>query len=220
MRPESESHVRHQLGAYALGHLSPAEVAAVEAHLEGCAACRREALELEIVAAALPLVDAGRLGAQRPPPPDLLDGVFVRIRAERLEQRRRRRRRSGAALLGAAAAIMTAVMVFVSPFSPGGVVVALEAERPGVSGEATVYAGEDRTWVELNATGLPQGETFAMWVRDRRTAKPVRCGTFTVPPGELHIALYSTVTRDRASGVGVSTLEGEVVMQADLPVAG
>ena len=39
MTPASE-HVRHLLGAYALGHLDAEETAAVRAHLDGCAACR------------------------------------------------------------------------------------------------------------------------------------------------------------------------------------
>lgn len=40
-------HDHSQLGAYALGALEPDEVREVEEHLAGCAACRRELVELE-----------------------------------------------------------------------------------------------------------------------------------------------------------------------------
>ena len=215
-----EAHVRTQLGAYALGQLSPSEAAAVEAHLEGCGACRREADELAGVAALLPLANPERLGTPASPPGDLLDRVFGRIAEEReLVRRRRRRVFLGRAALGVAAALVALVLI-VAPFGPSGEVVALASERPGVTGEVTLHQRPTSQWVELDTQGLPVGEEFAVWVQDRASGEKVRCGIFRVTPGPLHIALYSSVARDRAQAVGVSTLDGEVVMQAGLPALG
>jgi anti-sigma factor RsiW len=212
----SEEHVRKQLGAYALGQLSPGEAAAVRAHLEGCSSCGSEAAEIERVAGLLPLADPDRLGSTPMPPEGLLDRVFDRIRDERMRSRRERRRKLATrAGLGLAAALI-AVVVAIGPFRSSGEVVALAAP-PGVTGEVTLHGRETSQYVELRTQGLPVGEMFAMWIRDGRTDEPVRCGTFRVTPGHIHIALYSSVPRDHATEVGVSTLEGTVVMKAQLP---
>jgi hypothetical protein len=213
----SEEHVRKQLGAFALGHLPPGEAAAVEAHLEGCPSCWAEAAELGRVAALLPLADPDRLDASPAPPEGLLERVFARIREERaLERRKRSRAFAARAGLGLAAALI-AVFVVIAPFRSSGEVVTLAA-TPGVTGEISLQSRDSSQYVELRTEGLPVGEMFAMWVRDRETGERVPCGTFRVTPGRIHIALYSSVPRHRADEVGVSTLEGAVVMSAPLPV--
>lgn len=214
---DPEAHVRTQLGAYALGQLSASEAAAVEAHLEGCGDCRREAQDLVGVAGLLSLADPERLGMPASPPPDLLDRVFGRIAEEReIVRRRRRRALIGRVGMGLAAAFVALILV-VAPFGPQGEVVALASELPGATGEVTLHSRDTSQWVELDTRGLPVGEEFEMWVQDRATGERVRCGTFTVTPGPLHIALYSAVARAQARAVGVSTLDGEVVLQASLP---
>lgn len=211
--------MRHQLGALALGHLSPSERIAVEAHLEGCELCRREAGELAGVADLLPLADPGRLDARPQPPPHLLERVFEKIRDEHELDRRRAKRRIGARVaLGIAAAIVALVLI-AAPFGPQGEVVTLASVLPGVTGEITLYERETSQWVELATDGLPVGKTYALWIRDRRTGERVRCGTFAITPGPLHIALYSSVARNDAAAVGVSELNGEIVMQAPLAAA-
>jgi hypothetical protein len=162
-------------------------------------------------------VDPERLGALPVPPRDLLEKVFGRISREReLDRRRRRRTFLGRAGLGLVAASIAVVLVL-APFGSEGELVALASDLPGVTGEVTLHARETSQWVQLETEGLAVGETFAMWVQDRATGENVRCGTFRVTPGRIHIALYSSVTRGRAAAVGVSTLDGEVVMQAELP---
>lgn len=212
-----ETHVRTQLGAHVLGQLTPTETVSVEAHLEGCAECRREAAELAEVAGLLALANPERLGTTAPPPSDLLDRVFGRIAEERgLVRRRRRRAFLGRAGLGLAAALVALVLI-VAPFRPGGEVVSLASELPELTGEVTLHELPTSQWVELETNGLPVGETFSMWIQDRATGERVLCGTFIVTPGPLHIALYSSVARDSAQAVGVSRLDGEVVMRAELP---
>jgi hypothetical protein len=215
---EHGEHPRQLLGAFVLGHLEPGESAAIEAHLDGCASCREEERELAAVARLLPAGDPARLGASPAPPPSLLDDVLVRIEGER-EDGRRRRRRTFVLRAGVAAAILalTAFLVVAVPAGPGGEVVALAATRPGVIGEATVHADPGATWVELRTTGLPAGETYAVWLEEEGTGERYRCGTFTGVEGPVYISLYSPLTRDRAVAIGVSTLEGEVVMRSSLP---
>ena len=215
----SEEHVRKQLGAFALGQLAPGEAAAVQAHLDGCPECWTEAAELSRVAALLPLADPDRLDIAPTPPEGLLDRVFERIQEERAVERRRRHRAWTARVgLGVAAALI-AVVVVLAPFDSSGEVVTLAAPA-GITGEITLHAWETSQYVELQTQGLPVGDMFAMWVKDRETGERVPCGTFRVTPGRIHIALYSSVPRDRAAEVGVSTLDGEVVMKAPLPPAG
>jgi len=72
-----DSHVDDQIDAYALGALEPAEVDAVERHLETCPRCRA------LVARARALSDAFLLAVpQIAPPPDLRDRLMRRIAAE------------------------------------------------------------------------------------------------------------------------------------------
>ncbi|MST35184.1 hypothetical protein GHK86_20930, partial [Acidimicrobiaceae bacterium USS-CC1] len=62
--------VQELLGAYALDALEPDEVAAVEAHLEVCARCRRELAGYREVTSLL-----GHTGGEAPP------GIWDRIAA-------------------------------------------------------------------------------------------------------------------------------------------
>jgi hypothetical protein len=219
MRSDPRGHVRHLLGAFALGHASESEDAAVKAHLEGCEECRREAAELAGVSRLLPFADPERLDALPGPPPDLLERVFAQIRVERGLDRRRSRRRTASRLgLGIAAAIVALVLV-AWPFGPDGEVVALASDRADVTGEVTLYDRDTSQRIELQAEGLPLGETFGLWIQDRRTGERIPCGTFIATPGSLRISLYSSVPRERAQSVGVSTLDGEDLLQAPLPAA-
>lgn len=69
---------RDLLGAYALGAVDQAERQRVEAHLEGCAACRRELAQLREAAAMLP----------SPPRPsdELWERIVAEVRAAEEEQ--------------------------------------------------------------------------------------------------------------------------------------
>lgn len=214
-----EEHVRRLLGAYALGHLDADEAARVQAHVDGCPSCRAEAEDLGRVARLLDLVDVERLEESAAPlPAGLFERVLEGIGRERAVAGRRRRRRFGLGIAAAVAMAVAILVVVAAPFGGSGEVVALTG-MPGVRGEITLHPRGPSQYVELLTEGLPVGETFAMWVRDGHTGERVRCGTFRVAPGTIHIALYSSVPRNRADEVGVSTLGGAVVMHAPLPPA-
>jgi anti-sigma-K factor RskA len=218
MSPDPGDHVGTALGPYVLGHLEADEAARVRAHLDGCETCRAQADELSSVAALLPLADPGRLGTSIQPPERLLDEVLARIEAERREDTRGRRR---SFLVGMGVAAVVAILVAVgltwAPFGDDGEVVSLAAVRSGVAGEAVIHRDRDNTWVELTASGLTEGETYGLWLEETVTRERVRLGTFTAIEGNVYISLYSTLSRERAAVIGVSSTDGEVVMQAPLP---
>jgi predicted anti-sigma-YlaC factor YlaD len=224
-RPSDDDHVRPALGAFVLGHLGPGEAAAVRAHLEGCAACRSEAAALAPVADLLPLADPERVGAPAEPGPStgLLDEVLTRIELERDTHRRRRRRSVGVRVAAVAAALTLAAVVAVVTIGsdpadgPSGEVVAMTASRPGVLGEAVIHEDPRSTWVELTTTGLAAGETYAVWLEETGTGDRSPMGTFTGVEGDLYISLYSTLPRDRAASIGVSTPDGATVMEGTIP---
>jgi anti-sigma factor RsiW len=64
-------------GAWVLGALATDETERFAAHLPGCAVCRREVAELQVVADTLPLV-----AEQVAPPPELKDRIMSTVRAE------------------------------------------------------------------------------------------------------------------------------------------
>lgn len=223
MTPRPDDHVRSLLGAFVLGHLEAGEADVVSAHIDGCAACREEAAELAPIAALLSLADAERVGSSTEPVPSrqMLVDVFDRINLER-ETRHRERRRSIARRVGAVAAALTLVGILaVATQQPASeqdpVSVVLTATLPGVRGDAVVHADSDATWVELTTAGLAPGETYAVWLEEGRTRERSPLGTFTGAEGDLYISLYSTLPRDRAASIGVSTIDGSTVMEGPIP---
>jgi hypothetical protein len=120
---------QHADAAYALGGLEPAERAAYEEHLLGCAACRAQ---VAAARAAVGLLAGGVVDA--PPLPDTLLPSLLR------EARRARRRRLvvTSALVGVAASLLT-VLVTAVPLSdlPDRVPMAAVGQVP-ISAEAAV----------------------------------------------------------------------------------
>ena len=223
MTPQPGDHVRLLLGAYVLGHLAAGEAAAVRGHLDVCRTCRRDASELAPVADLLPLADSERIGTTDDPAPsrEMLDEVLGRIERERNERDRSRRRSilARVTLVAAALAIVTVIAAVVSepPEPAGGEVVAMVAVQAGVIGEAVVHEDPQSTWVELTTSGLAAGETYAVWLEEVGTGARAPLGTFVGVEGHLYISLYSTLPRDRATSVGVSTPDGDTVMEGTIP---
>ncbi|WBB65419.1 zf-HC2 domain-containing protein [Micromonospora sp. WMMD812] len=84
----------HDDGAYVLGALAPAERAAYERHLAGCAECREAVAEIAVLPGLLGRLDPAGLEQFLPPPsgpslPTLLDEARQRRRRERSAARRR-----------------------------------------------------------------------------------------------------------------------------------
>jgi hypothetical protein len=166
-------HEAPDLGAYALGGLEAAEVAAVDEHVAGCARCRAELAELREV--------ADRLGEV--PPEFFLDGppeggdllvqrAVGRVRAERRSAVTRRRLLTGAAAAVAAIVLVGAGAVAGRQSAPDPVAGApttpaavpgtryAEATDAGTGARLSVSVVPAAGWVRLSADveGVPAGE--------------------------------------------------------------
>ena len=101
---------RHYDGAYALGTLDPADRAAFEEHLGGCAACRARVADMQRTADLLRTVPAQEM----PEPVTVADDVpdeLLPALLRRAGRERRRRRALVATLAGVAAAALAALLV-------------------------------------------------------------------------------------------------------------
>ncbi len=160
---------REALGAYALGHLPDDERAGIEAHLEGCAACRAEAESLLAVSTLLPHADPARFGPAPQPPPELGKRIATTIGAERRSKRRRRRLHFGLGFGGAAAATAAAVLaIFVlsgSSESSPEQHIAFHALPEGVKIGATLEPQAYGTEIHMYVKGVSSGTLCRVYMR-------------------------------------------------------
>jgi len=181
MTTEDCRHWKEALGAYALGHLAPGERAGVEAHLEGCAACRAEADSLGSVARLLPHADPAQFGPAPQPPPELGRRIVATIGSERRSQRRQRRWRWGLGLGGAAAAAAAAVLaIFVLSGGEAGEPkqhVAFGSLPTGVKISATLQPQAFGTEIHMYVKGIRSGTLCQVYMRGP-DGREVSAGTF------------------------------------------
>lgn len=208
MTTESCREWRESLAAHALGTISERERAALEAHLEGCPACRAELESLAGVARLLPLANPEHFDTAPAPPPALADRVAATIRAER-RTLRRRRLRLGLAFSGATAAVAAAVLaIFV--LSGGGSStpeqhVAFQALPPGLQIDATLQPHAYGTEIHMYVKGAPSGTLCRVFVRGPNGVQQ-SAGSFRYRWGDDSDAVLSAaldLSRTRAIGVRV-----------------
>ncbi|MCS7481392.1 anti-sigma factor family protein [Umezawaea endophytica] len=217
MSREEHRATREQLGAYVLEQLADDERIAVRAHLDGCALCRAELVELEPVVVRLGEVDADRLTDRPAVPPGLGDLVVSRLM---VEQRRRWRppRWVGVA---AAAVLIAAVGAFAGWFAsesgrPSVPVesVAVGQAAPGVSASAALVP---HTWgveIKLTAAGFGEGTPYRVVVVDRQ-GHDVGAGEFVgTGAAEMRCNLNSSVLRGNAAGFKVLDPSGVVALSS------
>jgi hypothetical protein len=218
--------MRELLGSYVLGHGNAEERLAVQAHLDGCAACRAEVAELAPLEAALTLVDVTHLDEAPGPPPELGEVIFARIDAERelvsMRARRHRERRRGRAKLAAAVGSCAATLLV-------GVALGwqLRPDPPDVPREPVAVRSLDvdvdvteadlipHTWgmeIQLVAEGFDQGGTYRAAVIDA-TGEARPAGEFIgIGDESFRCNLNSSVLRDDATGFEITDETGEVVL--------
>lgn len=181
MRTEDCRHWRAELGAYALGQLSDEERAGVEAHLEGCSACRAEADSLRSVARLLPHADPAQFGPAPQPPTELGKRIAAAIGSERRARQRRRGWRLGLGLGGAAAAAAAAVLaIFVlsgGKESAPEQHVAFGALPRGVEIAATLQPQAFGTEIHMYVKGIRSGTLCRVYMRGPG-GRQVSAGTF------------------------------------------
>jgi Putative zinc-finger len=162
-------HAPEELGAHVLGLLDPIQSRAVEEHLAGCRACRREWEELRGMVNLLDDVPPEAF-LDGPPDADLMLRRTVRqVRAEAAGQRRRRR----LMLVGAAAVAVSVVLaggvLIGRETAPPPVVVAAPAPAPSPAPGAVVLTGGGEPDVSMTATLTPA----AGWVRLTTSVKGI-----------------------------------------------
>lgn len=207
MKAESCREWRASLGAYALGHLPAEERAALEAHLDGCPACRAEAESLAGLARLLPLADPARFDRPAPQPsPDLGKRIAATIGAEQRSSQRRRQWRFGLGFAGAAAATAAVLAILVLPGGGGG-----EPEQhvhfaslpDGISIAATLQPHAYGTEIRMYVHGVRSGTLCRVFLRGPRGER-VPAGTFRYRWGDDSDAVLSSaldLSRTRAIGV-------------------
>ncbi|MGW6197816.1 anti-sigma factor family protein [Kribbella sp. NPDC055110] len=168
-------HDRTQLGAYALGALEPAEVAAVDEHLATCADCREELAELTEMKDFL---------GEVPPeaflegPPEGGDLLLQRTLREIREPQETPKRRSRWLLIAAAVVVVAGALgggvvlgrsTAPGPDQPvaGSKQVTTSDTTTGVTMAATVEPRAGWSWVEVQLSGLKAGDQCEMVVTDK-----------------------------------------------------
>jgi anti-sigma factor RsiW len=208
---------RADLGAAAIGRLDAAELAALDAHVASCEACRAERARLVQVAALLPLFDPST-----PPstgaPPELELRVLERIADER---QRARRRRSALVAGGIAAAVLVGVVALSVTALRGddqaevdGIEVAFADAPAGVDASALIVPDGDATLVSLDVTGLDPGIVYALWLSDD-DGERAPAGTFKPEAdGRARVALPCAMQLADAARIWATTPDGEVPLDA------
>ncbi|HEY0318154.1 MAG TPA: anti-sigma factor [Solirubrobacterales bacterium] len=209
MRTERCRDWRESLGAYALGHLSADERAAVEAHLDGCSRCRAEADSLSGVAGLLTYADPQRVEQPAPrPPAELGERIASTIGAERGEKRRRRRRvRFGFAFSGAAAVAAAVLALIILPTGSGGGApeqgVEFAALPPGVHIYATLQPHAYGTEIHMYVKGVRSGTLCRVFLRSGN-GDTLPAGTFRYRWGnDSDAVLSSALDLSRTAAIGV-----------------
>lgn len=210
MRTESCREWREWLGAQALGQLADEERASLEAHLEGCPACRAELTELESVARVMPLADPERFAEPAQPPPGLGKRIEATIASERGSSRRRRWRfrlaLGGTAAAAAAAAVLAIFVLGGGSSTDAGQRVTFSSLPPGMEIAATLKPRAYGTQIEMYVGGVPSGTLCRVVLRGPRGSR-LPAGSFRYR-SEMDEAVLSSaldLSRTRSIVVHVGT---------------
>ena len=244
MSSYDEQHLaqRELLGSFALGHLPSDEALALQAHLDGCPACRLELADLASIVPALRSIDQRSLAVTPTPPADLGAAILIAVSSERLVRDRaaqaaRRRRRFSSAVTAAAAgvAVLASGLAIGRTTAPATVVSArptasssaspipmepvdLTAAVPGISVASAIVIphgwGVEARFV---ATGLELGTTYKAWFLSR-SGKRLAAGEFLgVGAKTLKCNMQAALLRSQTAGFVVTDPSGRTVLSAALP---
>ncbi len=206
---------RERLAMRAFGDLSPEETRGLEAHLEGCGACRDLARELADTVAMLQYVDQTAVEPTAHVPAALSARVLGDLQlAGRHERRRRRAGVAVLALVGAAAcALVLAVVLSSSTTAPRTRTLALKG-RASVSASAELVGEPWGTSLTLSEKGLPGGEVYTVSM-ETATGAWWTAGTYrSVAGGEVRATMSCAVSLSRITGLRVVNDKGATVLSS------
>jgi anti-sigma factor RsiW len=215
---------RGDLAAAALGNLDSRARVALQAHLDGCATCRAELVDLAAVAATLPATDTAHIMARSSasePPAGLGERVLGKLSFARADERRRARRRV-AVVVGTAAAAVAAVIgllvlgASLSASSPAGRKIAFRVAPSGVNATAQLHNAEYGTEVKLAVEGLDDGEWYWLWLTGS-DGKRVGAGTFRATGKHFTADMTSALPLSKARRIWVTDAADHVVLDTVIP---
>ena len=213
---------RGDLAGAALDRLEPDARVALQAHLDGCAACRAELADLSAVARALPAADTAHVTAAAPnePPAHLGQDVLDRLAFARAGERRRGRRRfaviAGTAV--AAAAALVGLLLIASSLGTSKDPerkVAFSVAPPGVEASAHLQRADYGTEVKLDVSGLDDGGWYWLWLTDE-SGRRLEAGTFRASGEHYTCDMTSALPLAEARRIWVTDDDDKVVLDARL----
>lgn len=212
-------HVRHELGAYVLGGLDPAERRSVEDHLGDCGACRDELARLSGLPPLLDRITPDEATADIAAVRQRLAAAVDRTTADEHVRTRRQVRAWRLATVAASLVAIAAVAVAWEPWAPpppDRVVVQVVPVADGeVAGTVAAYAWEWGTTLELDVSDLPPRSAYLVWaVAD--DGRRERAGTWgPTSDGGATVRAATAVLRADLSTVEVTDPDGTVLFAAE-----
>ncbi len=201
---------RGELAMSAIGRLDDEEQRGLDAHLEGCSACRAEARSLTGAAGALAMVDRADLGNEGAAPS--VPATVVALDEDRERVRPRHMVRRAAVGLAAAAAIAAAALALSGTPATAGRTVALSG-TPGVHATASLTPNGGGTHVVLVETGQAASQVFAVSMRSGSgswwSAGTYRTGSGT---GSVRVELSCAAAADQITDVWITDQSGRTVL--------
>lgn len=217
-----EPHVRHELGAYVLGALDPAERRDVEAHVADCTACRDELAHLSGLPPLLDRISPDEATADLPAVGRRVAAAADRVAAGEHVRTRRQLRRWRAVAVAASLVAALAVAVAWEPWTttpepPDRLVVQVVpvADGSDVAGTVAAYAWEWGTTLELEVSDLPPETAYLVWAVSE-DGRRERAGTWgpTRDRGATVRAATAVLRPDLAT-VEVTDPDGRVLFAAE-----
>ncbi len=211
--------VTESIGVYMLGAVDERERAAMDAHLEGCAACRAAADELRPVPVLLSRVHVDDLT-----PPEPSGHLLDRLLDARVVSRRRRR----VGFMLAAAVLVAAAVVTAGAVGGGAApedgqnvsvgtssVTATEADT-GVTATAWLTPHPWGTEIRLRLAGVAPGEWCSLLVRDREGRTDTAASWIVRYDGNVDVPGATATTLDGIEELAV--VAGDGARLASIPV--
>ena len=217
----SHEELQESLGAYALGQLEDLGLRdEVDAHLATCPVCREEVAAIALIAGPLRAVNIDDIRPVGIATPRELDDRIRRALPPVTSARRRWVPTVVSSGLVAAAAAATVYFIAPDTEPPVGPTVIAVSDVETAVGITATAGLVDHTWgleVKLEASGLPAGGTYEMWVVSD-DGKAYEAGEFIGVKGKKVVCnMSSSVLLRDAVSFKVVDDRGAQVIAADLP---